>query len=217
MNRTESNQAAPNGELAAIVAAAGYSSRMKAFKPLLPFGRSTVIETALDVFLEAGIKDITVVLGFNAEKLKPILQRKGIGWVYNEDYSQGMYSSVVAGVRSLKPQTKGVFFLPADIPTVKSSTIAALRDVFLQENSTVVYPAYKGRRGHPPLISSALFGDILVYDGEGGLKTLLGRHSHKAHVIEVEDEGMLYDLDTYEDYQTLYQVYERCKQDGNLK
>lgn len=187
-------------QIAAIIAAAGYSSRMKVFKPLLPLGASTVIETVADCFLKAGIDNITVVLGHNADMLMPVLDKKGVRWVYNESYDSGMYSSVVAGVKALNTSVKCVFFLPVDIPLVKYQTITQLYQVYSQNTKSIIYPVHNGRRGHPPLISSALFREILAHDGSGGLKEILSRHQEEALYIEVDDEGILLDMDTYEDY-----------------
>lgn len=198
MDRSEEKSKYSKKDLAAIIVAGGYSSRMNAFKPLLPLGESTVIETAINNFLEAGIDNIVVVIGFNADKLKPVLDQKGIKWVYNENYDDGMYSSILAGVKSLTEHVEGFFLLPADIPIVKYQTIDSLSQS--HKKYDIVYPVYGSRRGHPPLISSRLFTEILSFDGNGGLKTLLRKYNDTAHHVEVQDEGILLDMDTQEDY-----------------
>lgn len=187
-------------ELAAILLAAGYSKRMNAFKPLLPLGNSTVIDNSINTFLNAGISNITVVLGYQANRLKPMLEQKNIKWVYNEKYDEGMYSSILAGVKSLPSITKGFFLLPADIPLVESHTINTLAKAYYQSKQSIIYPTFKSRKGHPPLISSCLFSEILDYDGAGGLKTLLRKHEEHSEYVEVDDEGILLDMDTYEEY-----------------
>ncbi|MCR1899669.1 nucleotidyltransferase family protein [Irregularibacter muris] len=191
-------------DLAAIIVAAGYSSRMKKFKPLLPLGHTTIIETAIDGFLQAGIDHIIVVIGFKAHELKPILEQKGIKWVYNDQYHEGMYSSILAGIKSLSKQSKGFFLLPADIPLFKSKTIDLLYQVYSQNDDHIVYPVHQGKKGHPPLIPSTLFSEILQYNGDGGLKTLLNQHKNKSLYMEVQDEGILYDADTPKDYLTIF-------------
>jgi molybdenum cofactor cytidylyltransferase len=96
---------------------------MAAFKPLLPSGHSTVIETVLSTFLQAGISDFTVVLGRRADDLKPVLDHSNVRCIYNERYNERRCSSVVSGLHSLRTGVKGVFMLPADMPQVKSLTI----------------------------------------------------------------------------------------------
>lgn len=198
MDRVEGSRESIKRDLAAIIVAAGYSSRMEAFKPLLPLGESTVIESSISSFLEAGIENTIVVVGFKANMLKPILEQMDIKWVYNKNYSEGMFSSIVAGVKSLPSHVKGFFLLPADIPIVRHQTIDILSQNY--DKHDIIYPVYKNRRGHPPLISSKLFPEILRFDGQGGLKALLKKHNDSALHIEVDDEGILLDMDTYEDY-----------------
>ncbi len=191
-------------ELALVLVAAGYSSRMKAFKPLLPFGNSTVIETAIDTFQYAGINNIIVVIGYQADKLKLVLNKKGIGWVYNEKYNEGMYSSVLTGVRALPESSKGFFLLPSDMPLIMDETIEKISKAYWENRPDIVYPVFKGRRGHPPLISATLFPEILKHDGTEGLKGVLGQYRDNACHVEVEDEGVLLDMDTYDEYLNLY-------------
>lgn len=189
---------------AAIIIAAGYSSRMKAFKPLLPLGEITVIEHALKTFLDAGIKNILVVLGYQGKKIEPLLEKHNISWVYNENYDQGMFSSVTAGVKALPSHNKGFFLLPVDIPLVKTSTIDELLKAYQQSEKHIIYPSYNRRKGHPPLISSYLYSKILTYDGSGGLKTLLKKYDQEhGEYVNVKDEGIILDMDYYEEYKEL--------------
>ena len=194
-------------ELAAIIIAAGYSSRMKAFKPLLPFGKDedeTVLEYTVETFLKAGIKNILVVLGYQGDRIEPLLKRDNISYVYNENYDQGMYSSIVAGVKALPRENKGFFLLPVDIPLVKSSTVEKLVEVFRSKEKYIVYPSYNFKKGHPPLIASHLYSDILNFDGQGGLKALLKQYDSKyIEYVTVEDEGVVLDMDYYEEYREL--------------
>lgn len=189
-----------SGNFAAIILAAGYSSRMHRFKPLLPLGNTTVIETAIDGFIKAGIVDITVVIGHNAEALKSVLDRKRIKWVYNERFDEGMYTSILTGLKALNSSVDGFFLLPADIPLVKKTTLSKLHERFNSSGKDIIYPVFTGKRGHPPLISTKFIPHILEYDGTGGLKILLKAHSDRSIEVEVDDEAILLDMNHYEDY-----------------
>lgn len=203
--------------VAAIILAGGYSMRMKEFKPLLPLGDSTVIENTISVFRNSGVNDITVVIGYRAKELKVLLDRIEVKWVYNENYHEGMYSSVVAGVSSL-PSNTGVFFLlPADMPLVKSDTIEELLRVYNRTEYDIIYPTYKGRRGHPPLISYSLFLAIKNWEGGGGLRPLLSQYHADATQVEVIDENILTDMDTPEDYVKLCKLFSESRDSGLLK
>ena len=111
------------GSVSAIVLAAGYSSRMGKFKPLLPLGNKTIIERVVDLFLESGINDIRVVVGYRGGELLPLLKKMGVSCITNEDFEQGMFSSVKAGVKSLDQDLRAFFLLPADIPFSISANI----------------------------------------------------------------------------------------------
>ena len=198
--------------VAAIILAGGYSTRMKQFKPLLPLGDSTVIEKTINVFKKSGVNDITVVIGYRANDLKTILEYMGVNWVYNQNYHKGMYSSVVTGVGSLKANTYGVFLLPADMPLVKLETIEEMVRVYKNSKYEIIYPIYKGRRGHPPLISTSLFPAIKNWDGNGGLRALLAKYQTVATQVEVMDEGILTDMDTPEDYINLCNTFKIFKE-----
>lgn len=193
--------------VSAIILAGGYSMRMKQFKPLLPLGDSTVIENTINVFRNSGVRDITVVIGYRAKDLIVLLDSMGVKWVYNQNYSEGMYSSVVAGVCSLPAYTDGFFLLPADMPLVKKDTIEELLRVYNSTKQDIIYPIYKGHRGHPPLISSNLFSAIKNWKGGGGLRALLSKYQQDATQVEVIDEGILTDMDTPEDYINLCKLY----------
>jgi len=202
-------------KVSAVILAGGFSMRMKQFKPLLPLGDSTVIENTINVFRNSGIYDITVVIGYLANDLKPILDCMGVKWVYNENYHEGMYSSVVTGMCCLKSNTQGFFLLPADMPLVKPETIQEMLRVYKNENCEIIYPIYKGRRGHPPLISSSLFPAIKNWDGGGGLRALLSNYQNVATQVEVIDEGILTDMDTPEDYIKLCKSFINCQRKYN--
>jgi len=188
--------------LAAVILSAGFSSRMNAFKPLLPLDGRTALERAVDLFQQAGIPDIAVVLGHRAEDLAPEAERLGAVPVLNPDYARGMYSSIMAGLRALPPEVDGCFLLPVDIPLVRPRTIRALADSF-RDGTPVLYPVFHGRHGHPPLIARALFAEILHGDGDGGLKRVLEGHAAEAEELDVFDEAILLDMDTPAAYEHL--------------
>jgi len=188
-------------DLAAVVPAAGYSRRMGAFKPLLPFDSTTVIERAIATIHDAGIETIRVVVGWQADRLIPVLERSGVPWVMNERFEEGMYSSVQMGVRSLPAGVAAFFLLPGDMPLVRSATLTRLIAEWDARPGGILYPCHEGRRGHPPVIATAYIPTILGEAPPGGLRELLARHVEDARDIEVADPGILVDLDTPDEYQ----------------
>ena len=187
-------------DLAAVVLAAGYSRRMGAFKPLLPFGATTVIERVIATIHEAGVETIRVVVGWQAEQLIPVLARCGIPWVRNEGFEDGMFSSVQAGVRSLPSGLRAFFILPGDMPLVQPATLTRLIAAWDAQPGGALYPCYQGRRGHPPLIATDYTPEILLATPSAVLREFLARHAQDAREIECGDPGILIDLDTPDDY-----------------
>lgn len=195
------------GLLAAIIVAAGYSFRMKRFKPLLSLGGSTVLEQAVLSFQKSGIRDIRVVVGHRANELLPVIERLGARAIVNPNFSEGMFSSVCAGVQSLSIEVKGFFLLPVDNPIVNRETMETLQNTFFSTEFGIIYPSYQGMRGHPPLISSRYVNDVLAWNNPGGMRALLEQYEQDSLEVEVADPGILLDMDTPEDYA---QMMEYC-------
>ena len=192
-------------DVVAIVLAAGRSSRMGDFKPLLPFGGRTLIEHMTAGFREAGVRRIHVVTGYRAEALAPELQRLGLTEVHNGQFDRGMFSSVQTGIASLPADARACLIVPVDAPLVRVSTLARILAAAAESAAAVVYPNYRGGRGHPPLIRRELFAEVLAGDGEGGLQGLLARHQDEALDVDVFDWGCLVDIDRPEDYRRILQ------------
>jgi len=184
----------------AVIPAAGYSSRMGALKPLLPFGSSTAVEIAADLFLRSGIRDVIVVVGYRAGEIVPVLDARGIRWVLNRRYGAGMFSSVLAGVRCLGPDICAFFVLPVDLPGVRSETVGVLLDVYRRNPHSVIRPRFGNRGGHPPLVPVCCVPRDIPADLPGGLRTLLHRYRGSAIDVEVPDEGVIGNCNTPEDY-----------------
>ena len=193
--------------ITAIVLAAGLSSRMSDFKPLLKFGAKTVLERVIEVFWHVGIEDVRAIVGHREHDLIPILKQRHIRWIKNDKYQEGMLSSIKAGVASIEQHLDGFFVMPVDIPLVNISTITALVDTFRESGKLICYPNFLGRRGHPPLISTQYCNEILQWDKPGGLKGFLKHKEVFAIDVNVEDERILLDMDTPEDYQRLLEIY----------
>lgn len=195
--------------LAALILAAGYSSRMGRCKALLPLAGQAAIARIVASFRSAGIASIAVVTGHRAEQLAPVLEAMGVANVPNPNFSQGMYSSIQAGLRALPADVDACFLLPVDIPLLRPASIATLAAGYAARRPPLLYPTFRGERGHPPLIGRALFDEILAGDGEGGLAALLRKHQTAALDQPVIDEGILRDMDTPADYEQLAELATR--------
>jgi molybdenum cofactor cytidylyltransferase len=197
-------------QAAAIVLAGGFSSRMRQLKTLLPLGKTTVTDHIISTFLKVHV-DIFLVVGYRRYDIIKGIKNKNIKIIYNPDYKHGMFSSVQAGIRCLQPMHRAFFILPVDIPLVRPATIRRLIDTAGENPGRIIYPVFRGKRGHPPLIPSGLIPVILGWEKSGGLKAVLKSQEKLALEIKVPDSTILFDIDTPDDYTALlkrYQHYE---------
>lgn len=204
-------------EYAAVVAAAGRSSRMGQFKPLLKLGSLSVIEHVISAFHQAGVSRIVVVTGRNAHLLREHLSGCGVSFVHNERYeTTQMFDSVRLGLSVLEGFRGHVFFTPADIPLFSPLTVRAL----MKSGGDIAAPVYGGRQGHPLLLSTDVLGGILADSGAGGLKGAVSRAGVPITQVETDDPAILRDADTPEDFCALreqYRLYARCPSDGEIR
>ncbi|MBI5589092.1 MAG: NTP transferase domain-containing protein [Deltaproteobacteria bacterium] len=184
----------------AIILSAGLSSRLKDFKPLLPLGGKPILERVIALYRSAGIQDIRVVTGHRAGEVIALAGRCGVKSIFNPDFAQGMFSSVVAGVSDLSRDFAGFFIHPVDIPLVRRQTLIDLQNAFKPGNASICYPTFLEVRGHPPLISGIHVKALITGAGQGGLREFLNGYEADAMDVPVVDEFILKDIDTPEDY-----------------
>ena len=193
--------------ISAIILAAGFSTRMKAFKPLIRIGEKTFVEHAINLFKKSGVGDIVTVVGHLSDKLIPVVKAASSRYVINDQYHEGMYSSIQSGVNALKHPCDAFFLLPVDIPFVLPATIRQLTNAFCMNSvSMVCYPQFESKRGHPPLLNSKLRNKILRYSGQGGLREFLRSYENQAISIPVNDPFIRLDADTPKDLSLLREM-----------
>lgn len=197
----------PQTRYAAIVLAAGFSSRMEQFKPLLQLGGQTITDRVISIFASNGI-DVFLVVGWKKEELLSGIKSWSMTVIENPDYEQGMFTSVLAGTRSLPQDCKSFFITPVDIPLVRPATIHLLLKDAEEHPGRIIYPCFGGRRGHPTLIPSKLVQDIRRWKQGGGLKAFLNSQKELAREVNVPDRNSLFDIDTPDD---LHEAEERLE------
>lgn len=211
MVRTTGGNNLISRSFSAVILAAGYSSRMNAFKPMLDVGGMTAIERSIASAREAGINNIVVVTGHNRELLAPVIEE--LKEAYNEDYDNGMFSSIRKGisyVAELEHNTEGIFLMPVDCPLISSDVIKSLMQSADDLNFAV--PVFEGKKGHPLYIPKRYFDEILSCDGRGGLKAVTDKYRDRMVRIPVCEEGCVMDMDTPEGYEEIKSFLEAgCK------
>ena len=187
-----------------LILAAGLSSRMGDFKPLMPLRGKTLIENSIDSMLLAGINRVVVVLGHRGNDLEAILRSRYVGdtvcTVYNPDYaSTDMFTSIKIGLSAM-PKCDAFFLLPGDMPVVAKETFLAVYRAMPETHSAITFPTLEGYRKHPPLIDSRFIPEIMNYDGDCGLRGFWKLHEASIETVAVDDIGCWTDLDTFEQY-----------------
>lgn len=201
-----------NDKFGALIPAAGYSSRMGEFKPLLKLGGRVLIERQIDLFQQIGIESPVVVAGHRADELVPSVEALGARAAINKDFDRGMFTSVQAGLSILAGDGIGAFFmLPVDVPLVPPIVLERMCRVFAKKGPSILYAAADGRRGHPPLINSDLISEILTYGGEGGLRPVLSGHENGAVDFETGCGEILLDMDSPDAYTEIKRRWERSQ------
>ncbi len=190
-------------DITAVILAAGYSSRMGCFKPLLKIGEQTFLERAVSLFRDTGIRDIRVVVGDRRERIEPILEKAGIQTIVNAANSREMFSSVLAALHELEPVVRSIMLLPVDIPLVRSWTIRYLLQKHYLGRDRILIPCFQGKRGHPVIIPANHFSVIKQWTGKDGLRGAFSRLADKTTSVPVADAGILFDVDTPHDYEAL--------------
>ena len=189
---------------AALIVAAGMSSRMGDFKPMLNIGAITIAQRVVATFQQAGVDRIVMVTGFNAVTLERHLSENGIVFLRNEAYeTTQMFDSVCIGLKYLRDKCDRVLFTPVDIPLFTAETVKTL----LASDAELASPVCDGEAGHPTLIASSLIPCLLRDTGEDGLRGALSRCPATLVQVPVSDRGILHDADTPEDYRALLRYH----------
>ena len=187
--------------ISAILLAAGESRRMGSPKALLHYQGQTFIERICKAFLTAGVDELIVVLGARAEEIgRALPSHPALRSVVNARYFQGQLSSLMVGIGALSPESEAVVVNLVDHPLVSTETIKAVIDSFRAAPLPIVIASYQGKRGHPVLFSSQVYGEILAAPLDQGAKVVVRKDPARVREIALDDPGILADIDTPEDY-----------------
>ncbi len=210
----------------ALVLAAGRSSRMGRPKASLPLeGGDTFLARIVRTFLEAGVDDVVVVVGHEADTIVREFSTSGLParFVLNQDYDRGQLSSLVVGLGVVdRPGVAGVLVTLVDVPLVSADTVRAVLDRYRRTHAPIVRPTSGSRHGHPLLIDRSLFDALRAADPEVGAKPIVRAHASAEGDIEVADEGAFLDIDTAEEYARAVSLRssggadDRARRPGNL-
>ncbi|HSS18801.1 MAG TPA: nucleotidyltransferase family protein [Pyrinomonadaceae bacterium] len=201
----DSRLTTPDFSVAAIILAAGRSSRMGAFKPLLPFGSKTVVETCIDNLRAGGVEQFVIVIGQDkrAAELKERLRNLDLTFAVNPDPHSEMNASIACGVDALSAVSKVVVINPVDHAAVPGDVV---RQVIAEwkNGALLVKPTCNQRGGHPVLVDLSFREELLQLDPNTGLKAFFNQHQALVRRVEVKTNLIARDMDTWDDYAALH-------------
>ena len=198
--------------ISAVILAAGESKRMgKQNKLLLPVAGEALLVKLIKSVCDSDVGQVIVVIGHEAEKIRRKLNNFPLSFVYNPNFSEGMTTSIKSGVKEVSPDCDGYMICLADMPFINTSEINKLIHAYdqnrIKEKRLIVIPVYQGHRGNPVLFSTEFREDILEHKMEFGCKGVIMKNFESVKEIEMDDDSMLLDVDTLEDYQRATEAF----------
>lgn len=189
-----------------ILLAAGESSRMQgAFKPLLKWGKRTVIAECVHQLRHSQLADIFVVLGHREAEIRPCLAGTGVQFAINRDYRKGMLTSIKTGLAMVGPNSDGFLLALVDQPMIDSALIDRLITAFEKSDKGIVVPTFDGKWGHPVIVSTSYTDEIMQLDDASpeGMRGFLQARRGDLLEVPVKTSAILEDIDLPEDYARL--------------
>ena len=185
----------------AIILGAGESSRMGRPKLLLPFGDSTMIGTVINHVLASSVEKTIVVLGSNFDSHQEVIKDYPVEIVKNEQYREGMFSSVKCGLETVPDGTDAVMVLLGDQPMIQAEEMDQLIDYYRDSEKEIAIATHGNKRGHPILFGNKFVSELTGYPNEASLRDLLQKHPSEILEIKTGSDRILRDIDTENDYQ----------------
>ena len=189
--------------IAAVILAAGASTRFGQPKQLLDWNGLPLLAHVADVALSAGLTPVIVVLGCQAEAARAALGGRPVQIVMNWRWQEGMSASVQVGLTTLPPETQAAIFLQCDQPLITADLLRTLATRFEETNAPIVHPTFAGQRSTPVLFARRLFPELAAVTGDEGGRSLIDRYATDVATVEVADPDVLADVDTPADYKRL--------------
>jgi molybdenum cofactor cytidylyltransferase len=186
--------------IAAVVLAAGLSSRMGRFKLTLPWDGISVIGWVVETLGQAGLDHVVVVTGHRSDDVAQALTGLPARLVHNPNYTLGgMLSSIQVGLLALRQETQAALICLGDQPQMEVATVRAVLDAGREEQwRRVIVPSFRGHAGHPVLLPSEAWPGILATAGT--LREFMRAQDNQIRYVDVNTSTVLDDLDTPSDY-----------------
>lgn len=190
-------------QVAAIILAAGGSTRFGRCKQLLNWEGESMLSHVVDVALQTELNPVIVVLGCDAPQTSAALGNRPVRILMNWRWEEGLSTSVQTGLAGVPPQTEAALFIQGDQPLITPHLLQTIVDRFAQTEASIVQTAHDGRRGTPVLFARRFFSELFTVTGDEGGRSLILRHAEEVATVDVAAPRVLRDVDTPEDYEQL--------------
>ena len=188
--------------IAAVVLAAGASTRFGSQKLLAPVQGVPLVRRTVDQVVAAGLDAIVVVLGREDRAVHAALEGMAVQFVVNPNFRDGMYTSLRAGIRHLGRTASAAVIVLGDQPGIRAATIVSLVDEYRRSRQPIVVPVYSGTRGHPVLFDASVFPELEAVTGDQGGREVIGRDPLRVAAVHLSF-ALPRDVDTMEDLRAL--------------
>lgn len=188
-------------QVAAIVLAAGASTRMGQSKQLLPVGGQPMVRKVTAAACESELAQVVVVVGAHADAVRLALTGLPVDIVFNDSWAEGMSTSMRAGLSALTSGIQAVLIVLADQPGLTPDLLDTLVARYHASRAAIVAPFYQGQRGNPVLFDRSLLGELKATRGDQGGRMLILQHERDVERVEVDDPSVLLDVDNRQDYE----------------
>jgi len=189
-------------EIAAVVLAAGLSTRMGKPKMVLPWGKSSIIGTVVATLTNSGLKHIIVVTGGSSQEIADALYGFSTQIVFNPMHENGeMLYSIQIGLSVLPSTIRAALVVLGDQPQTQIDVVQSVIKVFQTKQANLIIPSFQMRGGHPWLVGRSLWPEILALTPPATMRDFVRDNATSIHYLSVNTATILADVDTPEDYE----------------
>jgi molybdenum cofactor cytidylyltransferase len=196
-----------DSRIAAVILAAGGSTRLGEPKQLVTLGSRPLISYVLDTVRETRVDARYVVLGHTAETIRQHVCLDGFREIYNADFADGQSTSVARAVQELSADTSAVIFVLGDQPLQNSAVIDRIADSYRTEPAPIIQPSYREGPGNPVLFDRSLFPNLTSLTGDSGARPILKSNPELIRRIDCTDFSRPLDVDTPEDVEHIRAIW----------